>query len=185
MRPQKLSREQILKTCALQFKRHGYAATSMEILAQACGLSKASFYYYYPSKEALLMDVLELTRQYLNTHLFKLNQQDEISISQQFEQMHERAIQFFSDEVKGCLIGIISIEARYQSEQIVEKIRLIFQDWQMAFYQLFKMQLAEHEAQVLAKQSLADYEGAILMYRLNDDLFYLDQVKQRILKQLI
>jgi len=55
----------------------------------------------------------------------------------------------------------------------------------MAFYQLFKMQLTDHEAQILAKQSLADYEGAILMYRLNDDLFYLDQVKQRIIKQLI
>lgn len=54
----------------------------------------------------------------------------------------------------------------------------------MAFYQLFKIHLDENEAQTLAKQSLADYEGAILMYRLNDDPFYLDQVKQRILKQL-
>ncbi len=185
MRPQKLSREQILNISALQFKRYGYAATSMEILAKACGLTKASFYYYYPSKEALLMDVLELTGQYLNSHLFKLDQQDELSISQQFELMHERAIRFFSDEVKGCLIGIISIEARYQSAEILEKIRAIFLDWEMAFYQLFKQQLTVHEAKILAKQSLADYEGAILMYRLNDELFYLDQVKQRILKQLI
>ncbi|OTG73770.1 TetR family transcriptional regulator [Acinetobacter sp. ANC 4169] len=185
MRPQKLSREQILNISALQFKRYGYAATSMEILAKACGLSKASFYYYYPSKEALLMDVLELTRQYLNTHLFRHCLEDGVCISQQFEQMHERAIRFFSDEVKGCLIGIISIEARYQSAEILEKIRAIFQDWEMAFYQLFKMQLAEQEAKILAKQSLADYEGAILMYRLNDELFYLDQVKQRILKQLV
>ena len=185
MRPQKLSREQILNISALQFKRYGYAATSMEILAKACGLSKASFYYYYPSKEALLMDVLELTRQYLNTHLFRHCLEDGVCISQQFEQMHERAIRFFSDEVKGCLIGIISIEARYQSAEILEKIRAIFQDWEMAFYQLFKMQLAEQEAKILAKQSLADYEGAILMYRLDDELFYLDQVKQRILKQLI
>jgi len=46
------------------------------------------------------MDVLELTQQYLNSHLFKLNQQGDISISQQFERMHERAIQFFSDESK-------------------------------------------------------------------------------------
>lgn len=54
----------------------------------------------------------------------------------------------------------------------------------MAFYQLFKTHLDENDAKILAKQSLADYEGAILMDRLNDDLFYLDQVKQRILKQL-
>ncbi|WP_214646151.1 hypothetical protein [Acinetobacter terrae] len=54
----------------------------------------------------------------------------------------------------------------------------------MAFYQLFKINLDENEARILAKQSLADYEGVILMDRLNDDGFYLAQVKQRILKQL-
>ncbi|NNG80477.1 TetR/AcrR family transcriptional regulator [Acinetobacter sp. ANC 5378] len=184
MRPQKLSREQTLHLCALQFKTQGYAGTSMEMLAKACGLSKTSFYYYYPSKEALLMDVLELTQKSLNTHLFKLSESPEMSVAQHFEYLHQRVAQFFSYGVKGCLVGILSIEALYQSNAILEKIRTIFQDWEMAFYQLFKIQLTENEAKILAKQSLADYEGAILMYRLNDDPFYLDQVKQRILKQL-
>ena len=40
------------------------------------------------------------------------------------------------------------------------------------------------DAQILAKISVADYEGAILMYRLNNDLFYLNQVKARISQQL-
>ena len=101
-----------------------------------------------------------------------------------FEQLHARAVEFFSYGVKGCLVGILSIEALYQSADILEKIRSIFKDWEMAFYQFFKVQLSDHEAQILAKQSVADYEGAILMYRLNDDVFYLDQVKLRILKQL-
>lgn len=184
MRPQKLSREQILNLCALQFKHYGYAATSMDILAKACGLSKASFYYYYPSKHALLIDVLEMTQHYLKQHLFKLSENPDMSAAQQFDYMHQRATQFFSYGIKGCLVGMLSMEALYQSNAILEKIRAIFQDWEMAFYQLFKIQLTENQAQLLAKQSLADYEGAILMYRLNDDPFYLDQVKLRILTQL-
>lgn len=64
------------------------------------------------------------------------------------------------------------------------KIRRYFQDWQNAFYQLFKQNLDENTAQNLAKISVADYEGAILMYRLNNDLFYLDQIKSRILQTL-
>lgn len=99
-----------------------------------------------------------------------------------FEQIHERAMQFFSYGVKGCLVGIHSIESRYHFADILEKIRAIFQDGEMAFYQLFKMYLDENKARILAKQILADYEGVILMDRLNDDLFYLDQVKQLILK---
>ncbi len=50
MRPQKLTTEHMLNTCALQFKTHGYAGTSMEMLAQACGLTKAAFYYHFPNK---------------------------------------------------------------------------------------------------------------------------------------
>ena len=42
----------------------------------------------------------------------------------------------------------------------------------------------DHRAQILAKSSIADYEGAILMYRLNDDIFYLEQVKSKILQTL-
>ena len=184
MRPQKLTPEHILNLCALQFKAHGYAGTSMDMLAKACGLSKASFYYYYPNKEALLIKILEHTHLYLKEYLFSFASAKNINPLVEFNQMHERAVQFFSYEVKGCLIGILSLESINISDVVVQKIREIFQDWQQAFYQLFRHQLDEDSAQTLAKISIADYEGAILMYRLNNDIFYLDQIKIRILQTL-
>ena len=45
----------------------------------------------------------------------------------------------------------------------------------MAFYLLFKTQITENEAKILAKQSLTDFEGVILMDHQNDELFYFDQ----------
>lgn len=71
-----------------------------------------------------------------------------------FEQIHQRAVQFFSYGVKGCLVGILSIEARYHSANILEKIRAIFQDGEIAFYQLFKMYLDENKARILAKPTM-------------------------------
>ena len=184
MRPQKLTPEQILNLCALQFKAHGYAGTSMDMLAKACGLSKAAFYYYYPNKEALLLKVLEHTHLYLKEYIFAIAYAEDINPFDEFNQMHERAIQFFSYEIKGCLVGILSLESFNISNEVEQKIREIFQDWQQAFYQLFRHRLDENSAQALAKISIADYEGAILMYRLNHDPFYLDQVKTRILQAL-
>lgn len=183
MRPQKLRAEQMLNTCAMQFKTHGYAGTSMEMLAKACGLNKASF-YYYSNKEALLLSVLEQTHLYLKQYLFVLKDFNLLDAISQFENIHSKAVQFFSYEIKGCLVGIISLEAKDISSTIILKIRHIFQDWQQAFFQLFKQILDENTAQNLAKISVADYEGAILMYRLNDDMFYLEHVKKRILQQL-
>jgi len=181
MRPQKLAKEDLLKHCALQFKTYGYAGTSMDMLAKACGLTKASFYYYYPNKEALLLEVLNSTHQYLIHSLFENTTKPDLSAIERFELMHKRAIQFFTQGVNGCLIGVISMEAAYGSPEILAKIRLIFQDWQLAIQSIFSKCMIEDQAEVLAKQSIADYEGAILMYRVTHDEFYINQVKQRIL----
>jgi AcrR family transcriptional regulator len=52
-------REAILKTAAIFFAKQGFDRASMGKLAEACGVSKALIYHYYPSKDALLFDILD------------------------------------------------------------------------------------------------------------------------------
>lgn len=52
------------------FAEHGFANTSIAMLAQACGASKAWLYHYYSSKEALLFEIFEQHTQTL-LHIFK------------------------------------------------------------------------------------------------------------------
>ncbi|MBU4528844.1 MAG: TetR/AcrR family transcriptional regulator [Hoeflea sp.] len=52
-------REAILHTAASFFAEHGFDRASMGRLAEACGVSKALIYHYYPSKDALLFDILD------------------------------------------------------------------------------------------------------------------------------
>ncbi|MCX7840624.1 MAG: TetR/AcrR family transcriptional regulator [Anaerolineae bacterium] len=60
--------EQILAEAVRIFRQKGYHATSMQNIADAVGLQKASLYHYIPSKQALLSKIFErsigaLTRQ--------------------------------------------------------------------------------------------------------------------------
>lgn len=48
----------ILGTAAGFFAANGYDRSSMNQLAEACGVSKALIYHYYNSKEALLFDIV-------------------------------------------------------------------------------------------------------------------------------
>ena len=41
------------------FARHGYHATSMNQVAEAAGLSKATLYHYYRDKDALLVHIAD------------------------------------------------------------------------------------------------------------------------------
>ena len=52
-------REAILGHAAALFARSGYPATSMNQVAQACGLSKATLYHYYRDKYAMLVQIAE------------------------------------------------------------------------------------------------------------------------------
>jgi AcrR family transcriptional regulator len=52
-------REMILERSAHLFANRGYAATSMNQVAEACGFSKAAVYHYYRDKYSLLVSIAE------------------------------------------------------------------------------------------------------------------------------
>jgi len=52
-------RAQIIDVAARLFEEHGYHETTMEMLAQEVGVKKASLYYYFASKDLILVDIHE------------------------------------------------------------------------------------------------------------------------------
>ncbi len=48
----------ILHRSAELFAQYGYSGTSITMIADACGVSKALLYHYYPDKEAVLFDII-------------------------------------------------------------------------------------------------------------------------------
>lgn len=51
-------RAAVLQHAAALFAQHGYTGTSITMIAQACGVSKALLYHYYSDKETVLFDIL-------------------------------------------------------------------------------------------------------------------------------
>jgi AcrR family transcriptional regulator len=54
-------RARILRAAAALFHRRGFERTAMHEIADAVGLTKASLYHYFPSKQALLYEILQHT----------------------------------------------------------------------------------------------------------------------------
>lgn len=52
-------RELILEQAAALFARRGYPGTSMNQVAEACGLSKATLYHYFADKYTLLVSIAD------------------------------------------------------------------------------------------------------------------------------
>jgi len=52
-------RNQILNAALLVFAQHGFAAARMDDIVEASGLSKGALYWYFESKEALILALLK------------------------------------------------------------------------------------------------------------------------------
>jgi len=48
-------RDEIIQTATTMFLEKGYSATSMSIIAKACGMQKASLYHHFKSKEEIFI----------------------------------------------------------------------------------------------------------------------------------
>jgi len=54
----KISKEDAIERIAEEFRRHGYAATSLSRIAEATGLGRASLYHHFPGgKEEMVREV--------------------------------------------------------------------------------------------------------------------------------
>lgn len=55
------TRERILRAAAALFRQEGFHRASMRDLADRVGIHKSSLYHHFPSKQALLLEILETT----------------------------------------------------------------------------------------------------------------------------
>ena len=184
MRPLKIPRDELLQRCANTFKRLGYHGTTMDALSSACGLTKASFYHHYSNKESLLRDVLEWTHAGLKQTLFAIAYDESRSPQERFVAMGRKARKLFQQDSIGCLMGVVAIDATYGKTELMEPIRAFLDDWTAAFTRLFIGRYDQEQATALARQLVADFEGAILLTRIYGDAGYLDGVIARGVHQL-
>ena len=65
-------RDKILAAAVSLFAEYGYHAATMRDIARIAGIQAASIYYHYPSKQALLVEIMESHMRQLNANLERI-----------------------------------------------------------------------------------------------------------------
>jgi AcrR family transcriptional regulator len=66
------ARVKILAAAVQLFAEYGYHASSMREIARIAGIQAASIYYHYPSKQALLVEIMQVHMNQLITNLERI-----------------------------------------------------------------------------------------------------------------
>lgn len=119
--------ELILAQAAQLFARRGYPATSMNQVAEACKLSKATLYHYYRDKSSLLISIAE-------THVARLAAlvaEEEATTVGSDEQRLRRLIYRIVEEYAGAQDAhrVLTDDVRFLDEEdrerVLDKERLV------------------------------------------------------------
>ena len=172
----KTDKETIIKKSIHLFKVHGYYKTSMADLAEACGLLKGSIYHYFKGKQDLGLTCLQYIHEIFNESIFSYAYKKSVSPQEQMDGLCKGVEKYFLNSEGGCLLGNWSLEVINDIPEFKEEIRSYFDSWEAALVNILKSKYSEKESHVLAKVSIANIQGALMMMRLyNDKTLFLQE----------
>ena len=178
---QKTTEDELLDTCMYVFREKGYNGTSMQDLANACGLTKGNFYHYYPNKEALMIAVLKRMNSYFN-HLFSKLNDNTIDIRQKKALFKQKALELFN-ETGGCLMGNTALEQTHANPEFRKLLKSFFDQWIDAMKQLYTEDgLTESAATEKATLAVAQLEGSVMMMKVFGEKKHLANALDQVLE---
>ncbi|MFA0964175.1 TetR/AcrR family transcriptional regulator [Roseivirga sp. BDSF3-8] len=183
MAARKIKKEELLEKSAEIIRKKGYFGTSMDELAKACGLYKASFYYYYPSKEELVCAILAYYLEEIERQLSELFNR-ELCRPELKKQLLDLYLNWSGEGNKGHLFAIIGIETAQTSNELRVAIRQAYRLWLQYFTRILQGAYLEVEADAIANQMIIELEGAVTLSRIMGDLTYVQDTTSKITKRM-
>ncbi|MDC7997877.1 TetR/AcrR family transcriptional regulator [Gilvibacter sediminis] len=169
----------IVETVAPIFNQKGYAATSINDLTKATGLTKGAIYGNFESKEALAIAAFK----YNVNELFKqisLHQQESDSALGALYKITEfyRSYYQFSRKLGGCPILNVGVDAHHNESPLMAQVQRVISKSQEHIQGLVELAVAEGDlkeefAQMnFGKLMYTRIQGAIFMMQTMDDHNY-------------
>jgi AcrR family transcriptional regulator len=184
MAKQKITRDELVSRTAMVFRKQGYYNTTMNDIGKICGLLKGSIYHYFQSKEELMVEVLKTAYEEASIHIYPIAYDKSLSYQSRLSTMLNMAeLSLYSNGTVGggCLFGRIGLEIGALFPESTEIIKTHFNAYMEAFETIFQEAVSAKQAKELAKQTLTEIQGAILLGMIYSDTSYFAEAKQRIM----
>jgi TetR/AcrR family transcriptional repressor of nem operon len=174
------ARNRILDTAATLIEQRGYSALGVAEICAGAGVPKGSFYYFFESKQALALTVIDehwATQRRQWEELLGSGHDPLRRLRDLFEATEEvqRTGQQQAGLVAGCLFGNLALELSNQAEEIRGRLQEIF-DSQIDLIERVVVQAQEQgqaapsvDAREAARSIVAQIEGRVLLAKLLND----------------
>lgn len=182
----------IIETVAPIFNKNGYAATSMNDLTQATGLTKGAIYGNFKNKEELAIAAfkynVKMVLSAISKHInFSNSPIKKLHLIADFYKDYSK----FTKKMGGCPVINIGVDANNQNTILLQKVRTVIERIQYQIANIIEDGIAigeissEINALHYSKRIDTMIQGAVFMAHTMNDDFYLQDTMQQIDNMII
>jgi TetR/AcrR family transcriptional repressor of nem operon len=170
------AREKIISAAESLIELRGYSALGVAEICKTAGVPKGSFYYFFGSKEALALAVIDehwAAQRRDWARILRSDAEPLQRLRQLFEETEagQRAGQKSCGTVSGCLFGNLTLEMSNQTEAIRDRLQAIF-DAQVEMVDsvigeaVQREEVAVADTREAARSVVAQLEGQVMFAKL-------------------
>lgn len=174
------TKERLINGVLELVSQRSYANVGVQELCEHAGAKKGSFYYFFKSKQDLMLEALEHQAQAVDNMILKpafnskLAPLDRIEQVFEFTYQYQTSLKAKSGRVGGCFFGNLALELSTQDEIIRHRLDKIFNRQTKLIKQCLeeaveKGHVSEIDIQLTAEAIMAYWQGAILFAKARND----------------
>lgn len=180
MPKQKTDPEKIIKVALDIFLEQGYHKTSMADIANETGLLKGSLYHHFKSKQDLMKAIIKSVHDWYKREIFSIQNDESLTSDEKVKALIHQSEEIFFNRSGGNFMTNIALETLNVVPEFTTMIRQFFKDWLNCIENVYTESMPKKTATKLARQTLSDIEGAVMMMEIFDDHDYLKRTHQRV-----
>jgi TetR/AcrR family transcriptional regulator, transcriptional repressor for nem operon len=174
------AKERLLASALELVSERSYAGVGVQELCEHAGVKKGSFYYFFKSKQDLMLEALAHQSRILDEIVFTPALSSGLPPLERIECLFHRTYEFQkpmvekTGRVRGCFFGNLALELSTQDEPIRHCLDRIFRTVVESIKNTVEEAVAagdlpEVDAQATAEAILAYWEGVILLAKVRNE----------------
>ncbi|SHL38232.1 transcriptional regulator, TetR family [Chitinophaga jiangningensis] len=173
MRPQKIDDTRLIEGLMSVLQSKGFEGASLNDLAQASGLQKASLYHRFPGgKNSIALMVLQFVNDWIKDHIYLVLTDKEVAPAKKLSRAVRNIRDLYQNGEKSCILNALSLDSGLVV--VGDEIGKAMQLWIDAFTAFgIEQGFTPAQAKAKATQSLILVQGSLILAKgLGDPAYF-------------
>ncbi|WP_305909786.1 TetR/AcrR family transcriptional regulator [Methylomarinum sp. Ch1-1] len=171
-----IKKDAIVETAYRLFKENGFYATGVDLIMREAAVSKRTLYKYYPTKNALILAVLEHYRASYQQHIDELLENAQEDARDKIRAIFNDAAGWFGDvNFHGCL-AVNAMGEFADKDEAIENACRQFKQWEVGVLTELCTAMGADQAGQLAYKLFVLLEGMSAIAQVNKGVCPVDMI---------